>query len=143
MNSDLVKCPKCGDEMSSAYSRCVTCGTILIGNDTTENYEKPKLEIDGAKKERVMIPSSIGVLRVFAWLDLLVSIIFSIVIWSDFSTQISRSYITSETVVNPYMIGLGIGVFLQCIFVCALFLVIANIAESLIFIRHNTSKLKN
>ena len=98
------------------------------------------LEIDEAKKEQVTIPSSIGVLRVFAWLDLLVSIIFSIVIWSEFSTEISKGYYTSEKVSNPYMIGLGIGVLLQGIFVCALFLVIAHIAESLIFIRHNTRK---
>ena len=98
------------------------------------------LEIYKSKKEPVIIPTSIGVLRIFAWLNLLVSIIISVVIWSKFSTEIDRGYYTSERVANPYMVGLGIGVLLQGIFACALFLVIAHIAESLIFIRHNTRK---
>jgi len=98
------------------------------------------LEIDETKKEQVIIPASIIILKFFAWLDLFVSIVFSIVIWTEFSTDTSKAYYYTEKMANPYMIGLGIGVFLQGVFVCALFLVIAHIAESLIFIRHNTTK---
>jgi len=76
----------------------------------------------------INIPASVSILKLFAWFDLIASIIFAIIILSE-ST--------------PYRIGLGIGVLLQGIFVCALFLVIAIIAENLIAINYNTTKLKN
>ena len=98
-----------------------------------------QFEIDETKKEQVIIPISIWILRTFAWLDLLISIISSIVIWSNFSTEANKDYLGGN-VTNPYMIVLGIGVLLQGIFVCALFLVLAHIAESLVFIRNNTKK---
>ncbi|MCJ7651500.1 MAG: hypothetical protein MUP85_23075 [Candidatus Lokiarchaeota archaeon] len=76
----------------------------------------------------VYIPASVSILKLFAWLDLIASFIFAIIIWSE---------------PTHYSIGFGIGVLLQGIFVCALFLVIAIIAENLIVINHKTTKLNN
>jgi len=45
------------------------------------------------------------------------------------------SFYSSTAEANPLAIGIGIAVLLQGIFACALFLVIASIAESLIEIR--------
>ncbi len=75
--------------------------------------------------------TAISALQIFAWLDLIAGIIFSIIIWSKYST--------SETAVA---IGIGIAVLLQGVFVWALFLVLSSIAQSLISIRDNTEPKK-
>ncbi len=75
--------------------------------------------------------TAISALRFFAWLDLIAGIVFSIIIWSKYST--------SET---PLATGIGIAVLLQGIFVWALFLVLSSIAQSLITIRDNTEPKK-
>ncbi len=99
--------------------------------------------------ERNNIPSeyrteAISVLRFFAWLDLVFGIICSIVIWVNYgSTEVfNKYYYSTSNVANPIGIGLGIGVLMQGIFLCAFFLVVASMAENLSAIRKNTeSKL--
>lgn len=88
---------------------------------------------------------AISALRFFAWLDLIAGIVFSIIIWSKFSTsEISTGFYTSRTATlsNPVAIGIGIAVLLQGIFVWALFLVLSSIAQNLITIRNNTEPSK-
>lgn len=100
------------------------------------------LEIDNSQTKQILIPYSIGVLRFFAWFYLVISMVISFILWSTLSKGIIEDvyYTYIEKVVDLVKIGLGIGIFLHGIFICALFLVIAQIAESLIYIQHNTKK---
>jgi hypothetical protein len=63
-------------------------------------------------------------LRFCAWLDLVFSIVASIFILLHFERTIS-------------FIGIALAIFLQGIFICSLFLVIASIAENLRAIKRN------
>ena len=123
MSNDLIKCPKCGEEMSSAYSRCVTCGANLRGTDVSDLYEKQN---EGDTPLSASRNVAIEMLKFIAWTDLIVSIIASILI------------IVSNS--SFYFIGLALGILLQGMLVCSLFLVIASMAENLITIRKNSGK---
>ena len=74
---------------------------------------------------------AISALKIFAWIDLIVGIGFGILILAK--------YAKSEGVVAT---GVGIAIFLQGVFVWALFLVIASIAQNLIAIKENTKPQK-
>ena len=123
MSNDLIKCPKCGDEMSSAYTRCVTCGAKLRENDESNRREEPNEEDTPLSASG---NAAIEVLKFFAWMDLVASIIAAILIIAGNSSL--------------YFIGLALGILLQGMLVCSLFLVIASMAENLIAIRKNTAK---
>jgi hypothetical protein len=70
---------------------------------------------------------AISALKFFAWLDLIAGVILSIIIWAKYSSSD-----------NPIVIGIGIAVLLQGLFVWALFLVLSSIAQNLISIKENT-----
>lgn len=123
MSNDLIKCPKCGEVMSSAYSRCVTCGANLRGTDVSDKYEKQN---EGDTPLSASGNVAIEMLKFFAWMDLVVSIIAALLIIVNNSSL--------------YSIGLALGILLQGMLVCSLFLVIASMAVNLIAIRKNTGK---
>jgi hypothetical protein len=100
-------------------------------------------EDDSTSNSGVQI-TAITVLRIFAWLDLVAGIALAIIIWVKFSaTEIGTGTYYAHTITNPIAIAVGIAVLLQGMFVCALFLVIASIAENLIAIRENTTPKSN
>jgi hypothetical protein len=76
---------------------------------------------------------AIAALKFFAWLDLIAGIIGAIWIWVQFGKTGDYSF----SPVNPVGVGVGFAVLFQGMFACALFLVIASIAESLIALRKN------
>ena len=89
---------------------------------------------------------AIAHLKFFAWLDLIGSFILSIIILVELSQKeiVKGTYYTyTEKVTDPIMIAIAISVLLQGIFACALFLVIAYIAENLIIIRKNTTFIRD
>jgi len=91
-----------------------------------------------ASPQPVAVPGegAISALKFFAWLDLIGGIIGSIWVWAELGTRRVPGYY-SLTETTPLGIVIGFAVLLQGMFVCALFLVIASIAESLIVIRKN------
>jgi len=125
-------CPCCNDEFSPPVMQELERGKKNLGKTiiTPKNNEAfyKNNSIKTVNDGYIIIPTSVSILKVFAWIDLIASFIFAIVIWIE---------------PTPYGIGFGVGVLLQGIFVCALFQVIAIIAENLISINHNTTKLKN
>jgi hypothetical protein len=74
------------------------------------------------------------ILRIFAWVDLIASIIGAIWIWSQFGKS-EVVYSLGHFLTNPLGIAIGIAVLLQGIFSCAFFSVIASIGEKLIVIK--------
>ena len=93
----------------------------------SENLEELfRLEAQQTPPQSTTIPGegAINALKFFAWLDLIGSIIGALVIWANS---------------NGIGVGVGIAVLAQGVFACALFLVIACIAENLIAIRKNVT----
>jgi hypothetical protein len=79
------------------------------------------------------------ILRIFAWVDLIASIIGAIWIWSQFGKS-EVVYSLGHFLTNPLGIAIGIAVLLQGIFSCAFFSVIASIGEDIIFVREYLDK---
>ncbi|PKL82550.1 MAG: hypothetical protein CVV24_09590 [Ignavibacteriae bacterium HGW-Ignavibacteriae-3] len=140
---EKAKCPCCSDTFAPDVQSEINRGIKIRENQTlpkNENKEvinniigdshkvemSPNQATKNSNNEQIIIPDSVSVLKFFAWLDLIVSIILAIYLWNE-----------------HYNVMMGIGVILQGIFVCALFLVVALIAENLIVINHNTTKIKN
>lgn len=99
-------------------------------------HERESLIFDGTVEH-----GTITLLKGFAWFDLIAGVIGAVIVWAKFSSQrvVMGLYSqTSETVVNPVAIGIGIAVLLQGIFTWALLRVVASIASNLIAIRKNT-----
>lgn len=102
-----------------------------VESQTSINKARPK------KKTNVL--SSIGVLRVFAWLELVASILIGIwIIFHATTTFLPES--VNHTQIFPIGIPIGIAVILQGIIVCSLLLVISSIAENIIAIRLSVLK---
>jgi RNA polymerase subunit RPABC4/transcription elongation factor Spt4 len=129
-----MTCGKCGYKQFVAFWDCPKCGY----NEETDKASKLSAIKEGQHSESgdhlsiaVKIPGegAIEALKAFAWLDLVVSIIATVLILSNAST--------------PYAVGLGLGILFQGLFACALFLVIASIAENIIIIRKAITKVNN
>jgi hypothetical protein len=130
-------------------SKNIDIGELVVLRNKEEivfevDFKKPigflYREIDAdSNSENEHASKEISVLRIFAWLDLIGSIIASIFIWSKFGTRKMPgfSYLTEA---DPLTIGLGFGILVQGVFACVLFLVIASMAENLIAIRKNTKQ---
>jgi hypothetical protein len=88
---------------------------------------------------------AIDALKFFAWFDFACGIIGGLLAWRLIGIQ----YVTENVSYYPYIkvteqtnvagIILAVGIALQGVLVCALFLVIASMAENLIAIRRNTT----
>lgn len=82
--------------------------------------------------------SAIKMLRICAWLNLIIGIIAALYVWGNVSERIKPGH-TAVTEANPSDVITGV-VFLACgVFGFAFFLVVCSIAESLIEIRVNRS----
>ena len=80
-----------------------------------------------------------AVVRIFAWVDLIASIIGAIWIWNQFGKS-DAAYSLGHFLTNPLGIAIGIAVLLQGVFSCAFFLLAASIGENLIFLREHLDK---
>jgi tetratricopeptide (TPR) repeat protein len=87
---------------------------------------------------------AVGVLRFFAWVDLITSIIGAIWVWVNFhEIDVPPAlFIAGYTESNPIGIATGFGVLFQGILVFTLFLTIAAICENTIAIRKKLNALK-
>jgi hypothetical protein len=134
-----VKCPKCGTSKVFDFDKCPSCGHVMYNADAPDQPSTVQEAISNHSSSIIPLTTgAIQVLKFFAWLDLIISIIGSIIIWGNYGKTASDFYSLSTT--NPIAIGIGIAVLLQGVFVCAFFLVIASIAENIIVIRNNTTK---
>ena len=86
----------------------------------------------------------INVLKLFGWIDLFAGVIGGLFILIKYGTKeiISGLYNNPniETVINPLGVGTAIAVLVQGVFVWALCLVIASIAENIVILRENITK---
>ncbi len=137
-----MTCEKCGNNVSDTYMStpriCKDCFSKLspVEQERAKGASIPQSQ---TTHNVIRYPgeTAISALKFFAWLDLIGGIVGAIWVWAEFgSTQVSSFY-SSTTEANPMAIGIGAVVLLQGMFACALFLVIACIAESLIAIRKN------
>jgi len=133
-------CEKCGYNFSGSYmvtpTICRDCFSKLSPDEQDKAKVSPTPQAEATSSVTTYSgEGAITALKFFAWLDLIGGIVGAVWVWAQFgSTQVTSSY-SSTTEANPVAIGIGVGVLLQGMFVCALFLVIASIAESLIAIR--------
>ncbi|MBS4027842.1 MAG: hypothetical protein KGZ58_04305 [Ignavibacteriales bacterium] len=144
-----MTCPKCSNKTIFDFSRCPSCGLDISKGFDIKTGQTPTISKDNEITPSPLVLSTnepgsgaISVLRFFAWLNLVAGIIGAIYIWSNFATEkiLKGTYYSyAESVTNPLGVAIGVAVFLEGIFACALFLVIANIAENLIAIRLNTT----
>ena len=89
--------------------------------------------------ENMREDGSIGVLNSLAWLNLFGGVLGAIIIFGNWG--FIKTY--SQTVFNPIVVGISIGLLIQGIFGCALLLVFCSIAKNLIMIRKNTEALED
>jgi hypothetical protein len=82
-----------------------------------------------------------AVVRIFAWVDLIASIIGAIWIWSQFGKR-EVVYSLGHLLTTPLGIAIGIAVLLQGVFSFAFFLIAASIGENLILIKEEYSDQK-
>ena len=75
---------------------------------------------------------AIDALKIFAWINAVASTIAALFCWSQYGS-IDTGHYSSE--INAIGVGLGFAILFQGLFGCALFLVIADIAENVIYMR--------
>lgn len=131
MNEKIV-CPKCGRKNPQGTWHC-DCGYDFDQANNDSSVERQRTLSNSSSSLRG--EGAISVLRFFAWLDLAIGIIGAIAIWFIFGTTRTIGFYSSTAEANPLAIGIGIAILFQGMFLCAFFLVIASIAESLIIIR--------
>ncbi len=128
-----MNCPKCNAIVSLSYQGidCPNCRNLFPDQFILEHARLRK-----ASPEPVAIGTddrmnSIDLLRIFAVIDCVASIIGSIIIFATMGTTGEYSHET-----NPAGIFLGFAVLFQGIFGCAFFFVLASIAEDVKAIRN-------
>jgi hypothetical protein len=82
---------------------------------------------DAVMEDKLLKTGPTNILRVVAWVDLVVSGIAAIVVW--------------DTSTNSSGVGLGFAILFQGIFVCIMFLVIASAGDNIAVIRRNSEFL--
>ena len=138
-----MQCPKCGTKRVFDFEKCPSCGHNMYQSNKSNQTPSPPAsgttQVEAiSQQSSPATTAAIQVLKFFAWLDLMAGIFGSVLIWASFGKTVIPGYF-SLTETNPVAIGLGFAVLFQGVFCCALFLVIAQIAENLIAIKTNTS----
>ena len=133
----LWQCQQCHMPSAPSHNYCMNCGTKRP-RITHSGRHEPDSQLTASfssskgndQSSQFVIPGegAIDVLKALAWVGLVVSMIGGIWILATFGRIGDYSK-------NPIGIGVGIAVLVEGVFSCALFLVIASIAQSLIAIR--------
>ena len=127
-----MKCPRCGNSVDLDYtSKCPSCGLdVVAAQDSHKGIKRDSSPVTGSTSHSTDFGSgAISVLIFFAWLDLIGGILIAVYVWVKFGLS------------DPINFAIALAFVAQGIFTWALFLVVASMAENLIGIRNNTSKL--
>jgi len=131
MSEDPIKTTEAQE--NSPIASKTSLGGQLLNHLMPTQQNSPKAS---TTSQFVDIPgvNAIGVLRFFAWSDLIASIIGAILVWINFYEREVGVYFT-YTETNPIGIAAGFVVLFQGIITFTVFLVIAAICENTIEIR--------
>jgi hypothetical protein len=121
-------CPECRAEYRDDIRLCTECDIEL----------QPITEPQQSKEDTGGTITAIGFLRIYAWSNLIAGAITGGMFILNSDQRIQTGGV-SQTITNPFMIGLGMAFILLGIFGCAFLLVVAGIAEDVKAIRNSAS----
>lgn len=139
-------CPKCSCANWTDVTSCIKCDSSLIDAkiyfvaDNMDSNLSTKKGVGRYQDSKTQGHGAISTLRCFAWLNLIIGIIGSMVLYNVLG--VAEKYSSYSTETNPFGIILTLAWLIEGVFGCAFLLVICSMAENLIAIRENTEKNK-
>lgn len=146
MNEEKIYCWYCDKEITNEdrILQIIVLDTIHYVHKECHQLSKKGSSNHVNQNVRNISQNPINILRIVAWLTLLIGIVGAILIWSTMSTmEVPYTYVPgTHTESNPVGIGLGFATLFSSIVTWALLSVICDMAENLIQIRNSVANTK-